>query len=175
MAITAYNLATFYSLEIKPDFTADTLADVTGNEAGLAGKYILVRDQGDQIFYVQDDLNGEFTVLPAYDLDNYNISSTGNRIYYREEEIVPSATEEVINFVPTSGIFLDKVFISSNGDGEVSVSINNVVVAGLWMNWQNSNVSVDLGTFVEAGDSIIINIKCNALGSSKFKASLTYR
>lgn len=176
MAIQAYNLATRYSLQIKPDFIADLYADIDNNNKDqYAGKYVLVRELDNQIFYVQNNLNGTYSILPAYDLDNYTIDNAINKVVYNEIDIVPGATEVAFSFVPTDNITLVDMQITGDGDCIGNINLDNDRIGNFLINWQNPNIIKEFDIGVMSGKEINININCRALETSTFGVTLTYR
>lgn len=175
MTIQSYNLDATYSLQIRPDFVSDTKQEVESNLEQYIGNYILIKDQDNQIFFVQDNLNGTYSLLPAYDLVNYSIKKSSNLFLQGDSDVVPMATGNLISFLPVDDIIIDSVFVSANGDGKVFVKADGAIITTLHINRQNANPSVKLDIEIPAGTQIDVDVRCEARGTANFNSTITYK
>ncbi len=63
-----------FNITIIPNFVADTLAELDSNLATYVSNYVQVVDQGNKVYYVQDE-HGVITRQEAYEFDNYAITN----------------------------------------------------------------------------------------------------
>lgn len=97
MAINAAPSTLRRILKLSPQWVADTLAELQSSPDSYAGEYVLCSDQpaGQQVYFVEEDLDGNFNVLPAYEMDGYKAEEAGDDLYTRRydangDEIVGS-------------------------------------------------------------------------------------
>lgn len=95
---------TYFNIRIKPDFVADTTAEVESDLATYSDKYIMILDQGSKIFYVYHNDN-TYQLVDAVDSENYEVENVDPSLVLigTFDAIVDISGGSLVNFVLISG------------------------------------------------------------------------
>jgi hypothetical protein len=129
-------------------------------------------DDRPQVATFTDD--GKLRTDTAINVDNLQANldiGASKRYHYNQVSVIPATTEVIIDELMPRGK-LNKILLSSSGDGIFVVKINNVVLLTVNTNRNQPSMYLDINYELIDPVRVVVEVESRAMGTANFSCTL---